>query len=523
MPIRLRFLLVSNILLVGLGIIGFVAIRDVQHASDTFSQAARDSIDHVQLSDQIRANLPDLRALELEYITTSDLHDQAAVLQEMEAKRNALKQVMNHYEFDQDKETGPGCVSCHQAFSRYAQSNSQVKTLVSQGKTTQALSVYQASSEQYTALLTEAETFRQSQYSAAREESLRGSAMAEEARNILIGCFVAAAVLLFIIGHAMSSYIHRRLRRLMDGTRRVIGGNLSQPIEVEGRDEFGQLGKAFNAMTESLQKSQAENLNLHDVAIRMREERIKLLSDGLRRAVEAQENERQRVSRELHDGVGQALTALQLGLGRLEMNTRSPTVKDAASSLRDLSVSTLQEIRDLARDLRPSMLDEMGLEPTLRNYVKEFAERIRTPIALHASGLAGRLPQELEVTVFRIVQEGLSNMAKHAGASHGRVDLAQADGALTLIVEDDGAGFDVATVRATQGRSLGLSGMEERCRFSDGDLEIESAPGQGTKLVCRWRLSSDVLAPPQAGPPAGRATNGRTGDLIISTGSGGQS
>ncbi len=501
MPIRLRFIVVANLFLAGLGVIGYIAISDVQHASNVFSNVARDSIDQVKLSDQIRANLPDLRALELEYIMTTDLHQQPAVLQKMEVRRDGLRQVMDHYEFNQKMDAGADCVSCHQVYGRYSQSVTQVLNLVGEGRSDEALQVYRDSEDEYAALLGQAEAFRQSQYASAREYSLQGSSSADEARNILIGSFAAAGMLTIVLGHTFSMYVHRRLKMLTEGTERVMTGNLEGAIGVQGSDEFGQLAHAFNAMTDSLRTSQAENSNLHDIAIRMREERIRLLSDGLKRAVEAQENERQRVARELHDGIGQALTALQLGLGRIEMNAKSPQMKEAAASLRDLSVNTLIDIRELARDLRPGMLDEMGLEPTLRNYVKAFSERTGIPVELSVSGLAGRLPPELEVTIFRIVQEGLANMARHANAAHAWVSLALADGTLRATVRDDGVGFDVALVRGEQGRSLGLSGMEERCRFSNGNLSIESAIGAGTELSCTWRLPPETV-PASLGSPA---------------------
>ena len=310
-------MLVANLFLAGLGITGYIAIRDVQHASDVFSNVARDSIDQVRLSDQIRANLPDLRALELEYVMTTDPHQQPAVLERMEVRREALRQVMGHYEFSQNMDTGTDCVSCHQVYGRYSQSVTRVLGLVAQGRHDEAMAEYQDSADDYAAVLTEAEDFRQSNYASAREYSLQGSESADEARNILIGAIAAAVVLTIALGHTFSSYVHRRLKSLTEGTQRVITGDLGGSIPVQGTDEFGQLAHAFNSMTDSLRTSQEENANLHDVAIRMREERIKLLSDGLKRAVEAQENERQRVSQELHDGIGQALTALQLGqIGR---------------------------------------------------------------------------------------------------------------------------------------------------------------------------------------------------------------
>src|SRR3990172_10113164 len=118
MPIRLRFILVANLFFAGLGIIGFIAIRDMEHASTVFSRVASESIDQVKVSDQIRANLPDLRASELEYITTSDPHLQPAVLENIQARREAMRQVMDHFEYDQRKEydqrndSSVDCVSC---------------------------------------------------------------------------------------------------------------------------------------------------------------------------------------------------------------------------------------------------------------------------------------------------------------------------------------------------------------------------------------------------------------------------
>jgi len=517
MRIRLRFLLVANLLLVGLGIIGFVAIRDVDQASNTFSEAAYESFEQVKFSDQIRANLPDLRALELEYILTTNPHTQAALLARMETTQEALKQVMAHYKVELGGEQDGACGSCHQTFATYSQSHRQIEDLVGQGNMEEALGVYRDSTGQYVTLLDEADSFRQSQYSAARQASLRGQAMGERARDILIGCFVAAAVLIFAIGHTLSGYIHRRLEALMEGTRRVIRGDFSQPIKVEGRDEFGELSGAFNTMTSSLQRSEGENVHLHEMAIKMREERIVILSDGLRRVIEAQENERRRVARELHDEVGQALTALQLGLSRLETHTKSPKVRDAAASLRDMTVDTMRSIRELALDLRPSMLDEIGLVPTLHSYVKTFSRRVDVPIDLTVTGLAGRLPLGLEVTVFRIVQEALTNIARHAQASRAEVKLTLEDGIFSVTVQDDGVGFDVETIRADSHRSLGLSGMEERCRFFDGTFRIESGDGRGTRLVCTWRLPSEALA--SQGETIAPLTG--TGGAAISSGSGG--
>src|SRR3989304_751483 len=254
MRIRLRFLLVSNVLLVGLGIIGFVAIRDVDNAASIFSEAAPESMDLVAFSDRIRAEVPDLRALDLEYVMVTTPGERTALLERMHVKENALKQLMSHYEGGQSEDFEEACTSCHGIFSSYSQSHREIQSLVDQGKAEEALAVYRNSTDEYSALLAEAESFRGSQYSAAREDILRGQATGERARNILIGSFVAAAILVFAIGYALSGYIHRRLEILTDGTRRVIRGDLNQPIKLDGRDEFGELGGAFNPMTDSLRE-----------------------------------------------------------------------------------------------------------------------------------------------------------------------------------------------------------------------------------------------------------------------------
>jgi len=558
MPIRLRFLLVANAFLVGLGIVGFVAITNLDRASDRFAEASHQSIDHVALSDQLRTNIPDLRALELQYVMTSSSDGGVALLAKMDARRKSLRQVMSHYH--QEGKGGAssscalchrtsgqaitavsyepaaltsdalggvagqvvgqnslqGCVSCHQAFKRFLQEHNQIRLLASQGRREEALATFQESEGQYTALLNEAEAFRQAQYAIARQESLEGHAAGDTARNTLVATFVIAAVVTFLVGHHFSGYIHRRLALLREGTRRVMRGELNQPIRMQGKDEFAELALAFNTMTGSLQASHAENVRLHDAAIQMREERIALLSDGLRRATEAQESERKRVARELHDEVGQALTGLQFGLGRMANMTRSPRLRKSAETLKELTVETLKGVRSLALDLRPSLLDELGLAATLHNYAGMYTTRTGLPVQLSISGLGERLRPELEITLFRIVQEALTNTARYADASHVWVDLAMDDGLLRLTVRDDGRGFDVEATRADYRKCLGISGMEERCRFSHGALGIESTPGTGTTIVCIWHETPDFsLTAARAAPPS------LSGSTFAATGTGG--
>ncbi|MEE8162447.1 MAG: sensor histidine kinase, partial [Anaerolineae bacterium] len=233
-----------------------------------------------------------------------------------------------------------------------------------------------------------------------------------------------------------------------------------------------------------LEAARDEVTTLHGQALQMREERIALLRDGLTRVVQAQEGERKRVARELHDQAGEGLAALQIGLSGIEKAASSDEVAQAAASLRSLAIETMDIIRNLAFDMRPSALDELGLVPALRDYVRTFSSRVGIPIHFEAFRFDEALSEEAKVTLFRIVQEGLVNIAKHARATHARVSLSNGDQILRLVIEDDGVGFDVQRALGQQGKaSLGLFGMQERCNLLAGDLQIFSEPTKGTKLT----------------------------------------
>jgi signal transduction histidine kinase/DNA-binding response OmpR family regulator len=216
-------------------------------------------------------------------------------------------------------------------------------------------------------------------------------------------------------------------------------------------------------------------------------ERLQHLS---RQLVVAQEDERRRLARELHDEIGQALTAAQLNLQGL-LTLRD--VRELPGRLEDsmaLIESLLQQVRALSLDLRPSMLDDLGLVPALRWYLSRQAERAGFQAQLFAEPLEPRLPAELETTCYRIAQETLTNIVRHASARQVVVELRQSDGELRLTIRDDGAGFDVraARARAARGASLGLLGMQERALLVGGEVTIESAPGQGAEVRARFPL-----------------------------------
>jgi two-component system, NarL family, sensor histidine kinase DevS len=205
--------------------------------------------------------------------------------------------------------------------------------------------------------------------------------------------------------------------------------------------------------------------------------------DSLRRVIEGQEIERRRLARELHDETGQALTSVLLGLKAVE---RADDVPTALAELRELVVATLQDVRRLAVELRPKALDDFGLGVALERLVETFKEA--TGIAVEFESRLGeqRLPSEVETTLYRIVQESLTNVAKHAGAQRVSILLVRRPGVVSVLVEDDGHGFTEEDERTG---GIGLSGMRERLALLDGRLTVESGRGTGTSLIAEVPLS----------------------------------
>ena len=203
--------------------------------------------------------------------------------------------------------------------------------------------------------------------------------------------------------------------------------------------------------------------------------------DTVRRVVAAQEEERRRLALELHDETGQALTSILLGLKAIGGAKSKEDAERAEADVRTLVVQALQDVRALAVELRPSALDDFGLGPAVERLAQTFGERsgIRTTVETH---LGERLPPELETTLYRVVQEALSNVVKHAAAEHVSIVLSQRGSSVAATIDDDGAGFDEAEVRAD---ALGLTGMRERLALVGGALEIESTPGRGTTVAAQ--------------------------------------
>ena len=200
--------------------------------------------------------------------------------------------------------------------------------------------------------------------------------------------------------------------------------------------------------------------------------------DAVRRVVEAQELERARLARELHDQTGQALTSILLGLRPLDETASTEEAREAVASLRELVVSTLQDVRRLAVELRPSALDDFGLATAVDRLVDNLRDHSGLRVDVEAHLGETRLPSDVETALYRIIQEALTNIVKHAEATHISILLTQRDGVAVAVVEDDGSGFE-PSVRSD---GLGLVGMRERVGLVGGRLRIEAAPGAGTTV-----------------------------------------
>ena len=213
----------------------------------------------------------------------------------------------------------------------------------------------------------------------------------------------------------------------------------------------------------------------------------RLRGELLSRLIHAHEDERFRIARELHDQVSQSLTGLMMSLNALEGTgaAGSGRVGEAIGSVRTVAEGTLEEVRKIIFDLRPTLLDDLGLIPAVRHYAKTMLEARGVEVRFQASGFGGqRLPGAVETIVFRVAQEAITNVARHSHARVASISVVQLVGQVRLQVIDDGGGFDAAALMASRDRRrLGIAGMEERVALLGGSLEIMSAPGHGTSVT----------------------------------------
>ena len=272
-----------------------------------------------------------------------------------------------------------------------------------------------------------------------------------------------------IYGGHTAFLIPMRTRNAVRGVLVIFGQNQKQEDEKITSllvTMCNQLGVAF------------ENTTLWEELKRKEEVRARLLA----MAVTAQEQERERISRELHDETGQALTALLVQLKVLERLRDLDAIAAHAAELREIVLRTLEEVRRLARDLRPATLDDLGLIPTIEWHTRTFSQKTGLDIDFQTDTPEDfRLPEYTELVLYRVMQEALTNAARHASATRVRIRLVKQGDSVLFTMEDDGCGFD--NTGDTQKRGVGLLGIQERVELIGGTLSIDSEVGRGTRLI----------------------------------------
>jgi two-component system sensor histidine kinase UhpB len=276
--------------------------------------------------------------------------------------------------------------------------------------------------------------------------------------------------------------LQRRFAPLERLIKRIEGIDPAEPSshqlpDTDPVEEIDKLSRSFNLLLERIEEERRRSGTL---------------------AMRAQEEERRRLARDLHDEVNQALTAILLRLEALAQDS-PPESLEEVSELKRLVNQAMEELLNLARQLRPTALDDHGLMPAVEAQMKRFSARTGVEVSLNADGDPDSLPEDVQTAIYRILQEALANVGRHAGATAVAVDIEADHERLELRVRDDGAGFDPAALTRGAhadgpGAGLGLSGMVERARLAGGELDVRSAPGGGTTVTLRIARVQEVAS-----------------------------
>jgi signal transduction histidine kinase len=325
------------------------------------------------------------------------------------------------------------------------------------------------------------------------------SVYAMRRRVLVFGPLLVGIGLCFAWGAARS--VRMPLATLARAARRIADGDLGRPVPPLPADEIGDLSQSFEAMrvklADSMDRITRANQELEGRVLERTRElaqahdelRVRDAVRGqlLRKVISAQEEERKRLARELHDETCQKLAALGI---RLDTAATASSVEDIRTGIGDaraLATRTLGDIHHVIFDLRPSVLDDLGLLPAIRWYATRQLGAAAVSVRCDFDDLDARLAPEVEISVFRAVQEAINNIARHAHAENALIEISRDSRGLQVEIEDDGEGFDVAQVEqpSESGRGLGLLGLRERIELLGGTVAIDSSPGDGTRVSVR--------------------------------------
>jgi len=268
-----------------------------------------------------------------------------------------------------------------------------------------------------------------------------------------------------LINYLMVKLAFRPLDDVTDAMKAIRAGHRGIRVpEATDDPQIEELSRSLNSMLNSMERQRRR---------------------AAASVIKAQEEERKRIARELHDETSQSLTGLVIGIRMIEESVPGdmPEIRERLHNISDLAHQTLNEVHTMAVRMRPSVLDDLGLAAALRSYVKEFSGNTHIPVDLQLMGMSERLPAELETVLYRVVQEALTNIARHSGAGNCRVSLQRRDGRIFATIADNGHGFDPEMMMMSEkGRGLGLHGMKERIELVGGSLDLDSVPDQGATI-----------------------------------------
>jgi signal transduction histidine kinase len=300
----------------------------------------------------------------------------------------------------------------------------------------------------------------------------------------------AGAVFLtvFLVVILLNQFVIRRLEMLAQAITSFGQGQLHAPIRDETNDEIGKISLAFDDMATQVETREADNRALSDAL----ETRNAQRGDLLKRLITAQEDERKRVARELHDDLGQTLGGMALHVKALEQSVGEDNSEIAKhlTPINNMIKDASDRMYDLIIDLRPSSLDDFGLVHALRSHTERVFKNGKVSFDLDIEKFNRRLPAEIETALFRVYQEALNNVVRHADATRVSVSLACSPEAFEGHILDDGKGFDAHAIQpsSVNPRGLGLLGMQERVMQCGGQIDIQSRPNQGTKISIKIPL-----------------------------------
>jgi signal transduction histidine kinase len=321
-------------------------------------------------------------------------------------------------------------------------------------------------------------------------------ALQSQLRERLLLAIVVGFAAILAVAWVTTRRVVKPTEHLTAVAGRMAQGDLASPIVVTAPDEIGELAKSFELMRRHLLAARAAAEATNRALESRVAERTARLGEVLRKTLSAQEEERHRLARELHDETAQTLAALSIMLDRARdsLDDRSSPAAAHVREAKAVATRLLDDTRRLILGLRPLVLDDLGLVPAVRWQCETTLGDRGLEATIDDRLGATRLPSHVEVALFRIVQEAVTNVARHADAKHVEITLLRDDETVTVIVADDGTGFEVGLATGAAGRydSVGLSGMEERVALLDGSMQVRSAPGAGTTVEVKVPLGGDA-------------------------------